>query len=713
MANLRIFMQESFRGLVGVVLLSAILAAPCSMMTELAALGEISKSPVGENLIVNGDFEMEPMTSPPVGWVMWGAQRFKIAENYRPDLEICHSGRASLRVFHPQDTAGYIVTDPQMAIRPEMGMIYEISFFARADRPCRGRFMVLGYHSIRPFVDAESPLSTEISLGTDWQQYHFQIRESIDFFYDSARYLILGFQASVDPKVECIMWLDDVVATRKPMEPGTRLINPLSLKVSPLVHRLTPGPSLEVVADLGCPSRPALKAACGISFHRLNGFTGYPYDATGQYVLPNPLEKAIRELRLPMSRFYGVGHEPARSDLPPWPVEVAIDRLAELCDRLQIPQEAMVIELEEQSANRKLDAEVWAKAVQHARSKGYRFRYWEVANEPYSQTFGSQQPMGRAFATSDDYIAHVKSVATAIRMIDPQAQVGVAIAISRPLWGNYVLKHAAEYYDFVVAHYYGFENAYRSSFEELVLGQNYRILERIARCQALIDAYNPGRHVCQLDTEWGMHSSGPEGERADYALRNANIIGVVHRAVRMIYYVREQPLAGASSWQMLGHSRGLGFTVLATDRPDSRTMLYWLYYYFLRHVGDNLVDFVGTAPFYPAIDHKTEDAATGPVTPVLLTTDTRQQCVFCIIANGSWSNDVPCRFLLKNYPGRLVSKVLLSDDDLDRNPLLNTKDGFVRDIQMNVEVDRQSKSTIVTGTIPARSVVFLTLERLP
>jgi len=181
----------------------------------------------------------------------------------------------------------------------------------------------------------------------------------------------------------------------------------------------------------------------------------------------------------------------------------------------------------------------------------------------------------------------------------------------------------------------------------------------------------------------------------------------------MIYYVREQPLAGASSWQMLGHSRGLGFTVLATDRPDSRTMLYWLYYYFLRHVGDNLVDFVGTAPFYPAIDRKTEDATTGPVTPVLLTTDTRQQCVFCIIANGSWSNDVPCRFLLKNYPGRLVSKVLLSDDDLDRNPLLNTKDGFVRDIQMNVEVDRQSKSTIVTGTIPARSVVFLTLERLP
>lgn len=695
-------------------LLSTAMVALSVMLSILeSALAEVNIDTGQTNLIANGNLEIDEVRKPPTGWVMWGAQQFKNPENYRRDLAVSHSGQASLRIFHPKDTAGYIVTDPQSAIRPQPGMAYEISFFARADQPCQGRFMVLGYHSIRPFVDAESPLSTAISLNTEWRQYRFEIRESIDFFADSARYIILGFQASDDPRVECTMWLDDLVVTERRMEPGACLINPASLTIQPIQHRLRPAEELSIEADLNGAGRRALKAACGISFHRLVGFTGYPFDAGGQYLLPAELEEAIRQLRLPMSRVYGVGHEPPRTDQPAWPIETAIDRLARLCDRVGLSRDMMVVELEEQSANRKLDPEIWAKAVQYARSKSYGFRFWEVANEPYSQTFSSGQSMGKAFPTSDDYIAHVKAVATAIRKVDPEAQVGLAIAIARPLWGNYVLKNAAGYYDFVVAHYYGFENAYRNSFEELVLGQNYRLLEQIQRSQALIEAYNAGKRVYQLDTEWGMHSSGPNGERADYANRNANIIGVVHRAVRMIYYVREQPLAGASAWQMLGHSRGLGFTVLATDQPNARTMLYWLYYYFNRHVGEKLVDFEGTAPFYTTRGVKDETGTEGPITPVLLTTDAEQQRVFCIVANGSWTKDVPCRFVLRNFQGRLAAATSLSDNNLDGSPLLASKDRFVQDLSGSVRVTAHGKVTVLSGTIPAHSVVFVTLERLP
>lgn len=666
-----------------------------------------------ENLIVNGDFEADATRNPPPGWVMWGAQQFKIPENYRRDETISRSGRASLRIVHPQDTAGYIVTDPETAIRPKPGVMYQIRFFARADRPCRGRFMVLGYRSIRPYVDAESPLSQEISLDTEWRECRFEIRESIDFFADSARYLILGFQAATDPKVECTVWLDDVTVTQEPMDETARLINPASLKVASLTHRLRPGSQLELVADPMASQRPALKMACGISFHRLVGFTGYPFDAAGQYNLPQPLADAIRELRLPISRVYGVGHEPPRNDLPPWPIEAAIERLAQLCDHLAIPKETMVVELEEQSANRKLEPDLWARAVRHAKTRGYGFRYWEVANEPYSQTFNAERPMGRAFATPDDYILHVKRVAQAIHEVDPKAQVGIAIAVSRPLWGNYVLKNAAGAYDFVVAHYYGFQNAYRSSYEELVLSQNYRILNQILRIQALIEAYNPSHRVYQLDTEWGMHSSGPNGERADYANRNANIVGIVHRAVRMIYYVREQPLAGASSWQMLGHSRGLGFTVLATDQPESRTMLYWLYWSFLRHVGDQLIDFDGTAPFFLAETAERDHEGGGPITPVLLTTDAKREQVFCIVANGSWTDKVPCRLVFKNWSGALVSSIYLSDDDLDGNPLLRSRERFVHDLPLRVNIDQKALMTELTGTIPPHSVVFLAIKRQP
>lgn len=663
------------------------------------------------NLFVNGDFEDESPRSPPLGWAMWGAQQYKNPQNYQRDTTVARSGRASLRIVHPKDTAGYIVTDPQMAIRPAPGMMYQISFFARADRPCRGRFMILGYQSIRPFVDAESPLSKELPLDGEWREFRFEIRESIDFFAESSRYLLLGFSASTDPKVECTAWIDDVVVTAKRMDLAARLINPASLKVSPLGHRLRPGPRLEVTADVSSSQTPALATACGVSFHRLVGYTGFPFGPSGEYNLPKPLEDAIRELNLPLTRFYGVGHEPPRDDLPPWPVEVALDRLAQFCGRIGVAKQNVVIELEEQSANRKLEPAIWAQAARYSNLRGYGFRYWEVSNEPYSQTFGSPQPKGDAFRTPDDYVSHVKNVAEAIRRVDPHAHIGVAIAVSRPPWGNYVLKNAAGSYDFVVAHYYGFEQAYKSSFEDLVLRQNYRILNQIAQYQALIEAYNPGRTVYQLDTEWGMHSGGPNGERADYANRNGNIIGVVHRAVRMIYYVREQPLAGASSWQMLGNSRGLGFPLLVADRPEARTMLYWLYYYFIRHVGAYLLDFHGAAPFYPR--EGTTEPHSGPVTPVLLTTDRERRTVFCIIANGSWTESIPCQMQFKNFQGKLASAVFLSDDDLDGNPLLTSKDRFVRPLSVAASQDRAAKNTLLRATIPPHSVVFVSLARSP
>ncbi len=95
-----------------------------------------------------------------------------------------------------------------------------------------------------------------------------------------------------------------------------------------------------------------------------------------------------------------------------------------------------------------------------------------------------------------------------------------------------------------------------------------------------------------------MISGGPDGEAADYVDRNGNIFGVLHRAVRLIYYAREGMLRGASSWQMLNRVGAQGFGILFQQEPDKRAMLYWLYYYFNRHVGAQALDPQGTAPYY-------------------------------------------------------------------------------------------------------------------
>ncbi|MBM3502004.1 MAG: hypothetical protein FJX74_25405, partial [Armatimonadetes bacterium] len=110
-----------------------------------------------QNLAYNGDFEATREASPPPGWTMWGAQPYKVPENFTRDTTRPHGGAACFRIHHPADSAGYIVTAPEHAIRPEMGMRYEASFWARTDKPGPSQFYLTAYETINPFRDAPTP----------------------------------------------------------------------------------------------------------------------------------------------------------------------------------------------------------------------------------------------------------------------------------------------------------------------------------------------------------------------------------------------------------------------------------------------------------------------------------------------------------------------------------------------------------------------------
>ena len=641
--------------------------------------------------VFNGDFERPEGGNPPVGWAMWGPQQDKVPEHFVTDRSEARSGKASLRIFHPAKTRGYIVTDPQHAIRPAEGMAYEVRFWAKADRPRKARFGITAYRSIRPFVDAPSPGAWPIEVTPEWQAYRFEFFEGLDFFAEESQYLLLTFSAVTDTAEEGTLWVDDIEVWVRP-SPQPRVINPASLKYPPVNHRLRPGKSLAITIDSTTSWGPTTRQVTGISFHRVAGWTGQPFDREGRYRLTSSQEEAIRQLRLPMSRFYAVGDEP-------FPVEEALDRIAWLCNRVGIPQEWMVIELEEQSAARRIAPEVWASAVEHAKKKGYRFQFWEVANEPYSSLWGK----GGAFSSAEDYMEHFKAVAKAIRAVDPSAQIGIAIHPRNVRWGNLVLRQTAGDYDFVVGHYYSFPRIFQQPFEEVVITENMRTLDLILKIQALIREYNGSRPVYQLDTEWGLHAGGPAGERADYVDRNANIWGVLHRAVRMIYYAREGMLRGASGWQMLNRTAGQGFAILFSDAPESRSMLYWLYYYFNRHLGSELVAFEGEAPFYKAPSDP-EGAFAAPLTPLVVTREPNGNRLWIILANGSWQTSVPMQLRFRGFrPARYIG-TLLTDHDLDGKPLLPPGKTFARPFQARL-VEGELR-----GELPAHSVVFLTVE---
>lgn len=463
------------------------------------------------------------------------------------------------------------------------------------------------------------------------------------------------------------------------------------LELSPAGSRFKPGKDLVISVDADKRLRKAQQEVGGVSFHRVAGWAKLPFDRQGRYVLPGELEEAIRQMHLPMTRFYALGDEP-------FGLEAAIDKAAQLCQRLGVSQATTALEFEIQGATSKLTPEAWAQGVRYRLQKGYQFRHWEITNKPYVS-----HP-GQAFTTANAYLEHFLAVSRAIRQVHPEGRIGMSIAHRSPSWGNYLLKQAAGHYDFVVPHYYCFVDVQRSSFEDVVLSSNNMILDEILQVNALLRLYNPEREVWQYDTEWGMHSHGPHEERADLVRRNGNIFGMMHRAVRLIHYLREGMLRGASSWEMFTYQNAPGFGFLASDAPERRSMNYWLYHYFNRHVGPWVLSIDGTAPYYEAAVKKA--SARGALTPAVATLSADGTQLFLILANGSWTREIPCRIILKGFPPLRAQGSVLSDSDPDNDPFLGRSDRLAHELALTVE------GVELQAALPPHSVAFVTVDRV-
>jgi hypothetical protein len=653
-------------------------------------LGQIAMAQPAANLVTNGDFETAAPTNPPTGWAMWGGDKGRDPANYTRDETVAHSGKASLRIAHPSNTDSFIVTDPKHAIPTQANQRYTVSFWARADKAGTAKFVFDAYESMTPLKSAPTPGNWNISVTPEWKRYEYSIDEGWELFADRTKYLMLAFRAANRDADEQTLWLDDVVVTAQPSPLKGRLIDERTLAIPPLPHRLQPGDKLDVTIDTKNVVRPATRMAGGISWHRLSGFTaGQPFNAKGEYTLNPKLEEAIRELRLPMTRIYALATEE-------YGVEGAIDRAHELVRRIGVAETDTVLELEPIGARTKIDPEVWVRAVRYSKSKGYKFRYWEIGNEVYTALHHKDV----AFPTPQDYVAHIKAVSAAIRAVDPQAKIGLSMASFDQKWGSGLMMQAAGAYDFVCPHYYAGGDVTFRPFEEIVLAENYRSLNRIQTIGALLQAYNPGREVYQLDTEWGLHGYRPGGGVADDVLRNANIHGVLHRAVRLIYYGREGMLRGASSWQMLSSTASPGFGILSPDVPEKRFMHYWLYYYWNRHLGSDVLSMNGTTPFYISKDTQ----GRGPSAPMLATRSADGKQIFIVMANGSWQNATPSRIRLQNTRVNGVMGTILSSPDPNASPLVNKTEDFVQPFTA------QHTNNELNFTLPPHSVVFLTLN---
>ncbi len=220
----------------------------------LAGAGQVRVVVAGEDKVVFADdFETPSAQSPPANWAMWGAQQDKVPANYTRDTAQWHGGQACFRIHHPARTRGYVVSSPDRAIQPRRGMIYTVSFWARAEKAGKALFQWTAYRSIHPFVDAASPGSLSCEVGREWRPYTCSIREGLDFFAEESRFLLLTFHATSEPAEEQTLWIDDVRVSEQADPDPVALLNAATIPHAALEHRLRPGDRLEFTVSASKP----------------------------------------------------------------------------------------------------------------------------------------------------------------------------------------------------------------------------------------------------------------------------------------------------------------------------------------------------------------------------------------------------------------------------------------------------------------------------
>jgi hypothetical protein len=644
----------------------------------------------------NGGFEEGPADGVPPGWQRWGHDAARDPRDFAADNAVAHSGGRSLRIRHPEGAHGYIVTAVRDNLIPvRSNRAYAVSFFAKADRPGLSGLRVEAHRAGDPLA-ARTVWEQTFEAGEEWRRIAFTVTEGQTFFHDEYDRLMLAIYAVPANRRQPTrtLWVDDVTVEEQPVPPEqVRLLNPKTLAFEPLQHRLKPGDALDVTLHADRPARRTTLLAGGVSFHRASGYMGLPYDRSGEYRLSAAQEESIRALRLPFTRFYAVGDEA-------YPLEQALDKIAAVLARCAIPQDGTVLELEAQGASTKLAPETWARGVRHCREKGYAFRHWEVSNEPWGKP---------AFPKPDDYVAHLKSVGAAVRQADPESLVGVGIHYESMEWGNYVLAAGAGHYDFVCGHWYSFINAQKNSLETVAACENYRLLTEMLRLNALLRRYNPGRDVCQYDTEWSLHSNA--AGTVPGTPQNGNIVGALHRVVRLIYSLREDIVRGASAWEMFSSPAKARWNSLGLLAPDEerQAAIYWAHRCVNNYAGAWALAIEGTTPFCapPAgAGDSSRRPLAGPLAPMVAMRDEEGRSLSVIAANVSAERTVPCTLRLSGFTASSAAGVRLSQPDLDAHPLLARHEDLVTPFTARVE-----GGAVVRCELPPKSAVFLRIEK--
>ena len=465
---------------------------------------------------------------------------------------------------------------------------------------------------------------------------------------------------------------------------------------------------ITVRADANKQMYLASRLNTGIAMFRLAWTDSVnPFNSNNQYIAPIFIENAIKNLSIPLTRDYHLVGEPGG-------VNAALDMMAIFANKEGIPQDQVILELElayDTGSRTMMTPAQWAAAVNYSINKGYKFKIWEVSNEP-------QYAWGTGLEYPSNYSRHVMDVYDAIKAVQPDAIVGAEV--NRVSWySDQLLSGAKGHYDFIAGHFYAFVNSDTQRFEDAVLTENYRTINYVAQTNAKISTNNPANNnIYQMDTEWRIMVEGTDGD-GEHNIRNGNMWGVLHAGVRMIYYMRDGYMHGATYWNIRGStSQNIvpsGYDSSSTFLDGKYSLNYWLFYYMTHNTGDIVLNssststpcLTGTVGGNVDTGSSTSETYTGPQAPVMVTMSNDSRSIFVTIVNGNWTNSFPLEINITNYNVNSVSASIISGDgNLNGTWLCANKATCVGNLPLTIDMNRKT----ITGTMPAHSIAFVTIQ---
>lgn len=409
-----------------------------------------------------------------------------------------------------------------------------------------------------------------------------------------------------------------------------------------------------------------------------------PYNNNFEYILPKKLERRIRALRIPMTKIFGWHGGKIKGIDTLTLLKKELDIAHEICERFGIPEEWTILEFERQfGRNVNLNPAIYDSLVSYSIKKGYRFRIWRIKNEIYKKW------------TPEEYSKHLSRIVPTIRRSQPNSLIAIAIPGKKLNWTQKIIKLSQSKYDILMPHLYANLPTWKYKFEDITASQNFKVLSRLIELKTLISkTQNEGnKEILIIDGEWGLNSPGKNGERPLFNYRNGNILGTIHRAYRLIYYIRENLVDGAIGWNLLNltHRRGKpsqGFSLLFTDAPNKTSLLFWLYFLFRKHLGKYVVKIDGSTPFFVPGNIKIANARALPITTSLVTYTPDSSVLYFIIVNSSYKDTlIGTLRIVGNIRINDVHGTVLSDfrpHPIDSLPVISDSSKVIRTVQTNL-----------------------------